>query len=93
MMRAVYTLKGLLWAALFLLALPGAMANVRLDAAVGQLKWTDSSGAEVKLADLRGTPVIMTMAYTACRRTCSSTMLVLKKCRLFLIAKGAPRDL
>ncbi len=75
-------------ASLLMLAGHGAMANVRLDSPAGQLKWTDSNGAEVKLADFRGTPVIMTMAYTACRRTCSSTMLVLKEMQAILERKG-----
>ena len=35
------------------------------------LKWRDDQGATVSLDQYRGQPVLLTMAYSTCRRTCS----------------------
>ena len=40
------------------------------------------------LAQYRGRPIVMTMSYTACRRTCSSSMLVLRKIQEILAHRG-----
>ena len=39
--------------------------------------WTDSDGRELRLSTLRSPLIVVTMAYTACRRVCSTTTLVL----------------
>jgi len=38
------------------------------------LRWTDDGGRPVRLADWRGRPVVISMAYGACRRVCSVTL-------------------
>ena len=50
--------------------------------------WTDDGGRQLSLPDLRGRTVIITMAYTNCRRTCSTTMLRLQEIQRILDAKG-----
>jgi cytochrome oxidase Cu insertion factor (SCO1/SenC/PrrC family) len=50
--------------------------------------WTDDGGRRLSLPDLRGSTVIITMAYTNCRRTCSTTMLRLQEIQRVLDAKG-----
>lgn len=39
--------------------------------------WIDSDGRVLRLASLRGPLVVMTMGYTACRKVCGTTTLVL----------------
>lgn len=43
------------------------------------LNWTNQSGKEFKLENLRGKPVILTLAYTKCKTACPLTMQRLKK--------------
>jgi cytochrome oxidase Cu insertion factor (SCO1/SenC/PrrC family) len=50
--------------------------------------WTDDGGRLLSLPDLRGRTVIITMAYTNCRRTCSTTMLRLQEIQRILDVKG-----
>jgi protein SCO1/2 len=52
------------------------------------LQWTDDTGRNVALADWKGGPVIITMAYSSCRRTCSSTLIRLQEIQRVLDAKG-----
>jgi len=40
-------------------------------------RWVDSDGGELRLSRLRSPLIVMTMAYTTCRRVCSTTTLVL----------------
>lgn len=54
------------------MALPGDLSPELRHA-----RWTDSNGAPLQLAAMRSPWVVMTMAYTACRRTCSTSTLVL----------------
>ena len=55
-------------------------------------KWTDDTGRQMSLPDLRGRTVIITMAYSSCRRTCSTTMLRLQEIQRILDAKGKSAD-
>jgi protein SCO1/2 len=55
-------------------------------------RWTDDGGRALSLPDLRGRIVIITMAYTSCRRTCSTTMLRLQEIQRILDAKGKSAD-
>ena len=73
-----------------LLGLPAAArANPSLDSSIGRIKWMPNQGrAQMTFTDLLGKPVIMTMSYTACRRTCSTTMLVLREMQEILDRKG-----
>lgn len=73
-----------------LLALPGvAQANPSLDSSIGRIKWLPNQGSQpLSLTELLGKPVIVTMSYTACRRTCSTTMLVLREMQEILDRKG-----
>jgi protein SCO1 len=52
------------------------------------LRWTDDTGKSVALADWQGRPVILTMAYSSCRRTCSTTMLRLQEIQRVLDVRG-----
>lgn len=42
-----------------------------------QRTWVESNGREFRLADVNSPLVVMTMAYTACKKICSNTSLVL----------------
>jgi cytochrome oxidase Cu insertion factor (SCO1/SenC/PrrC family) len=72
------------------LALPlPAHANPHLDSSIGRIKWMPNVGtAPMSLGDLLGKPVVLTMSYTACRRTCSTTMLVLREIQAILDRSG-----
>ncbi len=72
------------------LALPvAAHANPGLDTPIGQIKWMPNQGnAPLALADFLGKPVVLTMSYTACRRTCSTTLLVLREMQAILDRRG-----
>lgn len=51
-------------------------------------RWRDDSGHELLLADLHGRRVIMTMAYTSCRKICPITFLRLKEMQSELDSRG-----
>ena len=76
--------------ALPLLGMPAvAQANPGLDSPIGRIAWTPNQGAgPVTFAGLLGKPLVVTMSYTACRRTCSTTMLVLREMQDILDRKG-----
>jgi cytochrome oxidase Cu insertion factor (SCO1/SenC/PrrC family) len=42
-------------------------------------QWRDDSGHPFKLESLYGTPTVMTMAYGACRRVCSSSLRMMEQ--------------
>jgi len=91
-MSAQQTRRRLLLAApalvLPVLASP-ARANPGLDSSIGRIQWEPNQGAgRVSFAEMLGKPVILTMSYTACRRTCSTTMLVLREIQEILDRKG-----
>lgn len=50
--------------------------------------WREASGREVKLAEFRGSKVILTMAYTSCTYTCPLTVAKLKEMESALVASG-----
>ncbi len=72
------------------LAVPAiGQANPGLDSTIGRIKWMPNQGTTpLALADLLGKPVVLTMSYTACRRTCSTTMLVLREMQAIFDRKG-----
>jgi cytochrome oxidase Cu insertion factor (SCO1/SenC/PrrC family) len=73
----------------FLLALTfGASASAQLYSSFAAVRWIDADGATHTLDDYKGRPVVMTMSYTACRKTCSSSMLVLRKMQEILARRG-----
>ena len=57
----------------------GASAFGQLFSQFGAMHWVDVDGATRTLDDYKGRPIVMTMAYTSCRKTCSSSMLALRK--------------
>ena len=57
----------------------GAAASAQLFSNFGTVHWVDSDGAVHTLDDYKGRPVVITMAYTTCRKTCSASMLVLRE--------------
>jgi protein SCO1/2 len=61
----------LLIAGLTLGLLGGAMAQ---DVYRAPGRWLDDRGATFELASLKGTPTVLTMAYGACRRICSTSL-------------------
>lgn len=68
-----------------------ANANPGLDSALGRIPWTpDQGGAPLSLSELRGKPLVLTMSYTACRRTCSTTMLVLREMQAIFDRRNLP---
>ena len=52
------------------------------------MQWTDDAGRNVALSNWKGRPVIITMGYSSCRRTCATTMLKLQEIQRVLDAKG-----
>jgi cytochrome oxidase Cu insertion factor (SCO1/SenC/PrrC family) len=50
--------------------------------------WTADSGQTVRLQDLGAPWIVLTMAYTACRRTCNATSVVLTEIQRELDAAG-----
>jgi len=65
-----------------------AVASAQLFSQFGAVHWVDSDGAMRTLTQYRGHPVVMTMSYTACRKTCSASMLVLRKMQQILDRQG-----
>lgn len=65
-----------------------ASASAQLFSSFAGVHWTDENGASRTFDDFKGRPVIMTMSYTACRRTCSSSMLWLRKMQEILTRRG-----
>jgi protein SCO1/2 len=63
-------------------------AGAQLYTRFGAVPWADSDGATRTLDDYKGRPLVMTMAYTSCRKTCSSSMLVLRKMQEILARRG-----
>jgi protein SCO1 len=45
---------------------------------VAGTQWIDSDSRTVSFDSLRGKPIVLTMGYTGCRKTCSTAVLVLK---------------
>lgn len=66
----------------------GVAASAQLFSRFGAVHWVDSDGATRTLDDYKGRPVVMTMSYTACRKTCSSSMLVMRKMQEILARQG-----
>jgi len=66
----------------------GAAASAQLFSRFGAVHWIDSDGATHTLDDYKGRPVVMTMSYTACRKTCSASMLVLRQMQDILARRG-----
>ena len=63
-------------------------ASAQLFSRFGTVHWVDADGATHTLDDYKGRPVVMTMSYTACRKTCSASMLVLRKMQEILAHRG-----
>jgi len=57
---------------------PAGAATAVLPSPLRSATWIDSDGQTFRMADLGSRWVVMTMAYTACRRTCSTSTLVLQ---------------
>jgi protein SCO1 len=66
----------------------GAAASAQLYSRFGAVPWVDADGRNRTLDDCRGRPVVMTMSYTACRKTCSTSMLVLQQMQRMLARRG-----
>ena len=78
---------GLLLAALACATPVGAADHV-LDPGLLASNWTDDSGKPMTLSQLRGKSMVITMGYAACRKTCSTTLLVLKEIQKVLEQQG-----
>ena len=77
----------LIFAAMTLLArVCSAQASVRLD--LLPQSWLDDQGHALKLAELRGQRVILTMAYASCHYICPMTIEGLKRVQAALDARG-----
>src|SRR5258705_1087299 len=51
-------------------------------------EFRDEWGRPIQLADLRGHPVVATMAYTTCRRACPATVAALQRLERMVAAQG-----
>lgn len=70
------------------IALLGTGASAQLYSTFGGVPWTDADGAARTLDDYKGRPVVMTMSYTACRKTCSNSMQVMRRMQQILDRRG-----
>jgi cytochrome oxidase Cu insertion factor (SCO1/SenC/PrrC family) len=59
-----------------------------LDARLRAVQWTAEDGKQVSIAQWQGKPIVMTMAYAGCRKTCSTTLLVLKEIQKIFERQG-----
>lgn len=76
-----------IWAVLVVALSPSlAHAGARLD--LLPQRWTDDRGKELKLSELRGQRVILTMAYANCHYICPMTMDGLLRMQHALDARG-----
>jgi protein SCO1/2 len=74
-------------------ALPPAVAvDLTLDARILAAQWKDDTGNLVKLDQWKGRPLVLTMAYAACRKTCSTTLMVLKEIQKTFDQQGRPAE-
>ncbi len=55
--------------------------------------WRDDHGGLLRLSDLRGRPVFITMAYTSCHRVCPMTMTRLEELQRDLDARGTSAEI
>ncbi len=87
--RGLHLASVLTGAALVLLSLC-APAHSDSDRLLDRLPpvWRDDSGRTLELATLRGQRIVLTMAYTACRRTCPLTMERLQQLQSALDARA-----
>lgn len=65
-------------------------ASAQLYSRFGEVPWLDADGVSKTFDDYKGRPVVMTMSYTACRKTCSNSMLVLRRMQQILDRRGRP---
>jgi cytochrome oxidase Cu insertion factor (SCO1/SenC/PrrC family) len=70
------------------LACSSAAAQPGLAPALRAVPWTDSDGRTVRLTDLHAPLYVVSMAYTACRRVCGTTTLVLGEIQRRLEARA-----
>ena len=68
------------------LVLPTAATAARLDELPQQ--WVDDDGREVRLMQLEGHRVILTMAYASCHRICPATIAALRSMQRKLDGRG-----
>jgi cytochrome oxidase Cu insertion factor (SCO1/SenC/PrrC family) len=66
-----------------------ASASAQLFSRFAGVHWIDVDGATRTLDDYKGRPIVMTMSYTACRKTCSASMLWLRKMQEILTRRGS----
>jgi cytochrome oxidase Cu insertion factor (SCO1/SenC/PrrC family) len=66
-----------------------ASASAQLFSRFHTAHWTDIDGTAHTFDDYKGHPIVMTMSYTACRKTCSASMLVLRKMQEILARRGS----
>ena len=69
--------RGFVLAAVMSYPAIAAAAAWSLPADMRQRTWVESNGRDFRLADVGSPLVVMTMAYTACKKICSNTSLVL----------------
>jgi len=73
---------------LLLAATCAQCAVVSLAPDLQTVTWIDNDGSPLRLSQLAGRKVVLTMAYTACRRVCATTTLVLQEMQRLLDARG-----
>src|ERR1700756_2005257 len=89
-MRTSMNCRHLACLAIALVALScSAPASAQLFSRFGTVQWTDVDGAKRTFDAYKGRPIVMTMAYPACRKTCSGSMLWLRKMQEILTRRGS----
>lgn len=69
------------------------VATVWMGAAIAQdlyrpvIQWRDDSGRPFELSALYGTPTVVTMAYGACRRVCSTSLRMMEQLQVLADAR------
>ncbi|HUN92894.1 MAG TPA: SCO family protein [Burkholderiaceae bacterium] len=69
----------------------GVATGSRL-AALSSARWTESDGSTLRIAELQGKPVIITMSYATCRKTCTTTALVMREMQDILARRGVSAE-
>jgi protein SCO1/2 len=78
----------LLAAASFAASAHAVASQSDLYPAFTHVQWLSDTGNKLSLEDLKGQVIVMTMGYSGCRKTCSTSVLVLKELQSLLDRLG-----
>jgi protein SCO1/2 len=80
------------FAALLIAAAPAGAMQPSLDRQLSGIQWLADTGERLSFDQLKGRVIVMTMGYSGCRKTCSTSVLVLKELQSLLDRTGKQAD-